>query len=247
MARTDNSGGCDTPVVGRQQSKQLGRSESAGSLATRTTFGAGPTTTARRGPVIDGRATRWRPASAAVGGWKKEERAYINEYPRVPLGPTKGEADALLQQYAQGKTAPPLWCVRAMRALEASYERRLRDAREAQVKAEELARSAAVGIISIESEGAREMALRQARSRARQGRRRRRTSLSTRCTMRTPSYGMPWPSQRGAEAMPRRGCSIASMRSKCCGVSSRRRSNSCISSGRMRRMSACGPSASRAI
>ena len=76
----------------------------------------------------------------------------------MPLGPTKGEADALLQQYAQGKTAPPLWCVRAMRALEASYERRLRDAREAQVKAEELARSAAVGIISIESEGAREMA-----------------------------------------------------------------------------------------
>ena len=63
--------------------------------------------------------------------------------------------DALLIQHAGGRAAPPAWVVRAMRALEASYERQLSDAREAVVAAEEVARSAAAGIVAIDGDVAR--------------------------------------------------------------------------------------------
>ena len=63
----------------------------------------------------------------------------------------------LIAQHAGGKLAPPAWVLRAMRALEDSYEKKLREAREEVVRAEAVAREAAVGILSVDAEAAREV------------------------------------------------------------------------------------------
>ena len=57
----------------------------------------------------------------------------------------------MLAHYAGGKLAPPKWVVHAMRALEASYERKLAAAREAQLRAEEIARSAAASVVAVDA------------------------------------------------------------------------------------------------
>lgn len=67
--------------------------------------------------------------------------------------------NSLIAQHAGGKLAPPAWVLRAMRALEDEYEKKLREAHEAVARAEQVAREAARGIVAVDAEAARESEL----------------------------------------------------------------------------------------
>ena len=74
--------------------------------------------------------------------------------PRLAGDRGESRVEALLAHHAGGKVAPPAWVVRAMRALESSYERQLREAREARLAAEDVARQASAGIVAVDSRAA---------------------------------------------------------------------------------------------
>ena len=81
-----------------------------------------------------------RPGSSGGGGRRAANLAAFESRPAAPPAytSTSSTVNSLISHYAGGKLAPPAWVLRAMRALEDSYEKKLREARETVLKVPEV-------------------------------------------------------------------------------------------------------------
>lgn len=146
----------DTISTKRFSVGTLNPSDSRDTIATRrwsTSSSAPHFGPAPHRPVIDGRD----------GARSRADFAFTSAAaaPKPPPDSvdTSSQADTILAQYAGGKNAPPAWCVRAMRALEDVYQKRMRKLRDHALYAEEMARQAADGVVAVDTEAARKAAL----------------------------------------------------------------------------------------